>query len=175
MLVYYKYLFFLSFLNVLVDQRTSGICNYQRLADRHSWKISGLAFSGLQNKLADQRLADSKKNQRCPPLLVSALSEIRHLFQLFCYNFKTGSFSVSKQPKQTKDRLNQQQNYQNINQIPHTINSVCFGCFDTRPKHQNKPKQTETIFWGFAKQTKKQPKQIRFPFVSVQTKKKLIL
>jgi hypothetical protein len=33
--------------------------------------------------------------------------------------------------------------------IPHTISSVCFGCFKTGPKHQNKPKQTEKIFWGF--------------------------
>jgi hypothetical protein len=35
-------------------------------------------------------------------------------------------------------------------------NSVCFGCFDTSPKHQNKPKK---MFFGFAKQTEKQPKQ----------------
>jgi hypothetical protein len=46
-------------------------------------------------------------------------------------------------------------------------NSVCFGCFDTCPKHQNKPKQTEKFFFGFAKQTEKQPKQIEFWFVSV--------
>jgi hypothetical protein len=25
--------------------------------------------------------------------------------------------------------------------IPHTISSVCFGCFDTGPKHRNKPKK----------------------------------
>jgi hypothetical protein len=44
------------------------------------------------------------------------------------------------------------------------------------PKHQNKPKQTATnqnklkkIVFGFAKQTKNQPKQIEFWFVSVQT------
>ncbi len=30
--------------------------------------------------------------------------------------------------------------------VPHTISSVCFGCFDTGPKHLNKPKQTEKIF-----------------------------
>jgi hypothetical protein len=47
--------------------------------------------------------------------------------------------------------------------IPHAISSVCFGCFDTGPKHQNKPKQTKKIFGGFAKkQTEKQPKQIEF-------------
>jgi hypothetical protein len=43
-------------------------------------------------------------------------------------------------------------------------NSVCFGCFDTSPKHRNKPKK---MFFGFAKQTEKQPKQIEFRFVSV--------
>ncbi len=48
--------------------------------------------------------------------------------------------------------------------IPHTIRSVCFGCFDTGPKHQNKPQKN---FWGFAKkQTEKQPKQIEFRFES---------
>jgi hypothetical protein len=42
--------------------------------------------------------------------------------------------------------------------------SVCFGCFDTDPKHRSKPKK---VIFGFAKQTKKQPKQIGFQFVSV--------
>jgi hypothetical protein len=37
-------------------------------------------------------------------------------------------------------------------------NSVYFGCFNTGPKHRNKPKQTEKMFFGFAKQTEKQPK-----------------
>ncbi len=46
--------------------------------------------------------------------------------------------------------------------------SVCFGCFDTGPKHRNKLKK---MFFGFAKQTEKQPKQIAFRFVSVLTKK----
>ncbi len=49
-------------------------------------------------------------------------------------------------------------------------NSVCFGCFDTGPKHRNKPKK---IFFSFAKQIEKQPKQIEFLFVSVRTKKKI--
>jgi hypothetical protein len=54
--------------------------------------------------------------------------------------------------------------------IPHTISSVRFGCFDTGPKHRNKPKKK---IFGFAKkQTEKQPKQIEFRFVSVQTKKR---
>ncbi len=43
---------------------------------------------------------------------------------------------------------------------------VCFGCFDTCSKHRNKPKKK---FFGFTKQTEKQPKQILFRFFSVQT------
>jgi tellurite resistance protein len=34
--------------------------------------------------------------------LVSALAETRRLFRLFRFKIKTGSFGVSKQPKQTK-------------------------------------------------------------------------
>jgi hypothetical protein len=47
-------------------------------------------------------------------------------------------------------------------------NSVFFGCFDTGPKYRNKP---EKLFFGFAKQTEKQPKQIEFRLVSVRTEK----
>ncbi len=54
-----------------------------------------------------------------------------------------------------------------------TISSVCFVCFDTGPKHQNKPKQTKKKCLGFVKkQTEKQTKQIEFQFVSVRTEKK---
>ncbi len=42
----------------------------------------------------------------------------------------------------------------------------CFGCFDTCSKHRNKPKNS---FFGFTKQTEKQPKEIVFRFFSVQT------
>jgi hypothetical protein len=45
-------------------------------------------------------------------------------------------------------------------------NSVCFGCFDTGPKHRNKPKK---MFFRFAKQTKKQLKQVEFQFVLLLT------
>ncbi len=56
--------------------------------------------------------------------------------------------------------------------IPHTKSSVCFGCFDTSPKHRNKQ---EKKFGGFVKkQTEKQLKQIEFRFVSVRTEKKKI-
>jgi hypothetical protein len=72
--------------------------------------------------------------------------------------------------------------------IPHTISSVCFGCFDTSPKHRNKPKQTETNR-NKPKQTetnRNKPKQIcwfrkkqtennRNRFVSVGTEKKNVL
>jgi hypothetical protein len=54
--------------------------------------------------------------------------------------------------------------------IPHTISSVCFGCFDTGPKQRNKPKK---ILFGFTKKNEKQPKQVEFRFVSVRTQKKI--
>jgi hypothetical protein len=49
------------------------------------------------------------KQPKLEPKLVSALSETRRLFWLFCYNIETGSFGVLKQPKQTKDQPKQQQ------------------------------------------------------------------
>jgi hypothetical protein len=52
-------------------------------------------------------------------------------------------------------------------------NSVCFGCFDTSLKQLNKLKQTKKMIFGFAKQTKKQLKQIEFRLVSVRIKKKI--
>jgi hypothetical protein len=48
---------------------------------------------------------------------------------------------------------------------------VCFGCFETGPKHRNKPKK---IVIGFAKQTENEPKQIEFRYVSVRTEKKFV-
>jgi hypothetical protein len=44
------------------------------------------------------------KQLKLEPKLVSALSETRRLFRLFRFNIETGSFGVSKQPKQTKDQ-----------------------------------------------------------------------
>ncbi len=49
------------------------------------------------------------KQPKLEPKLVSALSETRRLFRLFRFNIETGSFGVSKQPKQTKDQPKQQQ------------------------------------------------------------------
>jgi hypothetical protein len=49
------------------------------------------------------------KQPKLEPKLVSALSEKRRLFRLFCFNIKTGSFGVSKQLKQTKDQPKQQE------------------------------------------------------------------
>jgi hypothetical protein len=39
-----------------------------------------------------------------------------------------------------------------------------FGCFDTDSKHRNEPKN---LFFGLAKQTENQPKQMEFRFVLV--------
>jgi hypothetical protein len=49
------------------------------------------------------------KQPKLEPKLVSALSETRCLFRLFRFNIETGSFGVSKQPKQTKDQPKQQE------------------------------------------------------------------
>jgi hypothetical protein len=49
------------------------------------------------------------KQPKLEPKLFSALSKTRRLFRLFRFNIKTGSFGVSKQPKQTKDQPKQQQ------------------------------------------------------------------
>jgi hypothetical protein len=46
------------------------------------------------------------KQLKLEPKLVSALSETRRLFR---FNIETGSFGVSKQPKQRKDQPKQQE------------------------------------------------------------------
>jgi hypothetical protein len=48
------------------------------------------------------------KQSKLVPKLVLALSETRRLCQMFRFNIETGSFGVSKQPKQTKDQPKQQ-------------------------------------------------------------------
>ncbi len=64
-----------------------------------------------------------------------------------------------KQPKQTKDQPKQRQICLNINQIAHTMNSVCFGCFDTYPKHQNKLKN---FILGFVNKQKNNRNRLSF-------------
>jgi hypothetical protein len=49
------------------------------------------------------------KQPKLEPKLVSALSKTRRLFRLFRFNIETGSFGVSKQPKQTKTQPKEQQ------------------------------------------------------------------
>jgi hypothetical protein len=44
--------------------------------------------------------------------------------------------------------------------IPHTISSVCFGCFDVGPKHRNKP----NIFVGVLQKNKTNNNQNRLSF-----------
>jgi hypothetical protein len=55
--------------------------------------------------------------------------------------------------------------------IPHTISSVYFGCFDTSPKHRNKPK--EKIF-GFAKKPPKNNRnKLSFSLFRFKPRKKM--
>ncbi len=48
-------------------------------------------------------------------------------------------------------------------------NSVCFGCFDTGPKHRNKPKKK---VFGFAKQTENNRNRLSFGLFRFEPKKK---
>ncbi len=93
------------------------------------------------------------KQLKLEPKLVLALSETRRLFRLFRFNIETGSFGVSKQPKQTKDNRNSSK-FVKISTflIPQTISSVCFGCFDTSPKHYTNRKK---FFWFREKANRK--------------------
>ncbi len=55
--------------------------------------------------------------------------------------------------------------------IPHTISSVCFGCFDTSLKHRNKPPQK---FDGFAKkQTENNRNRLSFGLFWFEPRKKI--
>jgi hypothetical protein len=59
--------------------------------------------------------------------------------------------------------------------VPVCYNKVLFVSVVSIPvqnsaTNRNKPKK---MFWGFSKQTEKQPKQIEFRFVSVRTEKKI--
>jgi hypothetical protein len=54
--------------------------------------------------------------------------------------------------------------------IPHTISSVCFGCFDTGPKHQNKPKK---YFWVSHKNPKNNRNRLSFGLFQFKRRKKI--
>jgi hypothetical protein len=61
---------------------------------------SGVAGGGCTVPRVSSETSFVSKQPKLEPKLVSALSETRRLFR---FNIKTGSFGVSKQPKQTKD------------------------------------------------------------------------
>jgi hypothetical protein len=82
------------------------------------------------------------KQPKLEPKLVSALAETRRLFRLFHFNIETGSFGVSKQPKQIKDQPKQQQICKNINLFNSPYHKFClFRLFRYRSETS---KQTET-------------------------------
>jgi hypothetical protein len=79
----------------------SGI-NWQTTFNRYR------TFGVIENRVSSETSFVSKQ-LKLEPKLVSALSKTRRLFRLFRFNIETGSFGVSKQPKQTKDQQKQQQ------------------------------------------------------------------
>jgi hypothetical protein len=93
------------------------------------------------------------KQPKLEQKLVSALSETRRLFQLFRFNIETGSFGISKHRNKQKTNRNSS-TFVKIStfRASYTISSVCFGCYDTGPKHRNKPKKT---FWFREKTNRK--------------------
>ncbi len=121
---------------------------------------------------------------RCPPKLVSYRNnrnwnrnQFRHYpKQDVCF----GCFAIiSKQGvSMFRNNRNKQKTNRNSSKFvkistfltPHTLSSVCFGCFDTSSKHQNKPKTNFLI----SQKNKPNLKQIEFRFVSVQTEKKTL-
>jgi hypothetical protein len=82
------------------------------------------------------------KQLELEPKLVLALSETRRFFRLFRFNIETGSFGVSKQPKQTKNQPKQHQICENINLFNSPYHKFCvFRLFRYRSETS---KQTET-------------------------------
>jgi hypothetical protein len=91
------------------------------------------------------------KQPKLQPKLVSALSKTRRLFRLFRFNIETGSFSVSKQPKQTKDQPKQQKICKNINLFNSPYHKFCL--FRLFLFQSETPKQTEKQFFWFGEKT----------------------
>ncbi len=106
------------------------------------------------------------------PKLVSALSETRRLFQLFRFNIETGvSVFRNIQNKQKTSRNSSKFVKISTFLIPHTISSVCFGCFNTGLKLRNKPPKK---FGGFAKkQTEKHRNKLSFGLFWFEPRKKI--
>ncbi len=78
------------------------------------FKASKLGYIFTETRVSSKTSFVSKQ-PKLEPKLVSALSETRRLFRLFRFNIETGSFGVSKLPKQTKDQPKQQEICYNIN------------------------------------------------------------
>ena len=111
------------------------------------------------------------KQPKLEPKLVSALSETKRLFRLFCFYTETESFDVSIEPKQTKDKPKQFDRehilqfftenlwffrffrfFSRFFRFFHVFFGLfrnrlfrCFGCFASIPKQRVSidPKQTE--------------------------------
>jgi hypothetical protein len=100
-----------GFRKKLWTSKLSAITKNVFLVKQKNLKMSvgyGITFIGLLTRVSSETSFVSKQ-LKLEPKLVSALSETRRLFQLFRFNIETGSFGVSKQPKQTKDQPKQQQ------------------------------------------------------------------
>ncbi len=112
------------------------------------------------------------KQPKLEPKLVSELSETRRLFRLFRFKIETGSFSVLKQPKQSKDNRNSSKLVKiSTFLIPYTISSVFFRLFRYRSETS---KQTEKKVLGFAKSKPKNNRnRLSFGLFRFEPRKKI--
>jgi hypothetical protein len=101
------------------------------------------------------------------------------LFGLFCFYTKKASYDVSFEPEQKEDQPKQSDREHILAFFrKFSVVLVCFeivlfffSCFDLGSENTETNGNKQKIFvFDFAKQTKTQPKQILFQFVSVRTK-----
>jgi hypothetical protein len=86
--------------------------------------MEGLPANG--RRLASRVSFETSFDSKLEPKLVSALSETKRLFRLFCYYTKTASFGVSIEPKQTGDQRKPGSESRDRDKIRNMLPFMCF-------------------------------------------------
>jgi hypothetical protein len=97
------------------------------------------------------------KEPKLEPKLISAYPKEDVCFSCFALISKMGvSVFRNNRNKEKTNRNSSKFGKISTFLIPHTISSVCFGCFDTYPKHQkNQNKPEKKICWFCKKANQK--------------------
>ncbi len=82
------------------------LCGTSRLKLKHPSLTLSIFRAGVTSRVSFETSFDSKQ-PKLEPKLVSALSETKCLFRLFCFYTETESFGVSIEPKKTEDQPKQ--------------------------------------------------------------------